>query len=108
MAGADIYVNSSTHEGVSLTILEAMACALPVVATRVGGTPEVVLDRETGLLTPARSPKHLATAIEGLLQDASQRRSMGDAGRFRVQRHFSLEAMTPSYLDAYLACYGTN
>jgi glycosyltransferase involved in cell wall biosynthesis len=103
LAGADVYVNSSIHEGVSLTILEAMAAALPVVATRVGGTPEVVLDHETGVLVPARSPAALASAIEGLFRSPGQRRVMGEAARFRVKNHFSVDAMVTSYLNAYRA-----
>ena len=101
LAALDIYVNSSTHEGVSLTILEAMAAALPVAATRVGGTPEVVLDGETGLLVPPRSPASLARALTSLASDPAARRSMGHAGRCRVKRHFSVETMTSQYLRAY-------
>jgi glycosyltransferase involved in cell wall biosynthesis len=101
LAAVDVFVNSSTHEGVSLTILEAMAAAIPVVATRVGGTPEVVLDRETGLLVPARAPQALASAVETLACAPALRRSMGGAGRFRVKRHFSVEAMVDRYLGAY-------
>ncbi len=67
LAGCDAYVNSSISEGVSLTILEAMAAGLPVVATRVGGTPEVVTP-ETGVLVPARDPGALARALDRLRQ----------------------------------------
>jgi glycosyltransferase involved in cell wall biosynthesis len=101
LTAADVYVNSSTHEGVSLTILEAMAAAIPVVATRAGGTPEVVLDGETGMLVGVRSPNSLAAAMETLARDPALRRSMGEAGRFRVKHHFSLDAMAGSYLRAY-------
>jgi glycosyltransferase involved in cell wall biosynthesis len=101
LSALDVYVNSSTHEGVSLTILEAMAAGIPVVATHVGGTPEVVLEGETGLLVPARAPQSLASAIEALAGAPGTRRSMGEAGRFRVKRHFSVEAMVGRYLNAY-------
>jgi glycosyltransferase involved in cell wall biosynthesis len=57
LPGFDVFLNSSVHEGVSLTILEAMAAGLPVVATAVGGTPEVVVHGETGMLVPSRSPE---------------------------------------------------
>lgn len=97
----DVYANSSTHEGVSLTILEAMAANLPVIATAVGGTPEVVIDGETGFLTPARSPMRLAAAIEKLARAPELRRQMGDAARFRVRAHFSVDTMVTSYLQAY-------
>jgi len=97
----DVYANSSIHEGVSLTILEAMASALPVVATAVGGTPEVVIDEATGLLVPARTPAALATAMRRLLSDPERCHAMGEAGRFRVKRHFSIDAMAFGYLAAY-------
>jgi glycosyltransferase involved in cell wall biosynthesis len=80
-----------------------MAAALPVVATQVGGTPEVVLDHETGVLVPARSPSAMATAIDGLFRSPNRRRLMGEAARFRVKNHFSVDAMVTSYLQAYRA-----
>src|SRR5688572_14841278 len=100
MAGFDVYVNCSTYEGVSLTILEAMATGLPVVATAVGGNPEVVVDQETGLLVDER-PRALATAIATMVSNPSQRRTMGDAGRWRVKRHFTIERMVNDYAAAY-------
>jgi glycosyltransferase involved in cell wall biosynthesis len=100
MAAFDVYVNSSTYEGVSLTILEAMASSLPVVATTVGGNPEVVIDHETGLLVPGRA-RALAEAISLLALDARRRRQMGDAGRWRVIRHFSIARMVGDYVAAY-------
>jgi glycosyltransferase involved in cell wall biosynthesis len=101
MAAFDVYVNCSSYEGVSLTILEAMATALPVVATRVGGNPEVVIDHETGLLVPG-NPRALADAIAGLVHDDRRRHAMGDAGRFRVKRHFSIARMVEEYAEVYL------
>ena len=101
MAAFDVYVNCSTYEGVSLTILEAMAATLPVVATRVGGNPEVVIDRETGLLVPGRS-RSIAEAISTLVHDARTRKQMGDAGRWRVIKHFSIARMVDDYARAYL------
>jgi L-malate glycosyltransferase len=101
MAAFDVYVNTSTHEGVSLTILEAMAAGLPVVATDVGGTPEVVIDQKTGLLVPVRGVTQLATALESLANAAGWRRTAGAAGRARVERHFSMAAMTQAYLREY-------
>ena len=77
LPACDVYVNSSTHEGISLTVLEAMAATLPVVATYVGGNPEVVVDGETGLLVPGRSPRHLAFAMARLLRDPKLRQTMG-------------------------------
>ncbi len=101
MSAFDVYANTSTYEGVSLTILEAMATALPVVATRVGGNPEVVIDQETGLLVPGIAGA-VADAIGGLVHDGRRRRVMGDAGRFRVKRHFSITRMVEEYAGVYL------
>ncbi len=97
----DVYANTSAHEGVSLTILEAMAAGLPVVATRVGGTPEVVADGKTGMLVPAREPAQVAAALASLADTPGVRRAYGEAGRARVEHHFSLEAMTQAYLQVY-------
>ena len=101
MAAFDVYVNCSTYEGVSLTILEAMATALPVVAADVGGNPEVVIDQETGLLVSQR-PHAFAAAIEMLAANPARRQAMGDAARWRVKRHFTIERM----VDDYAAVYG--
>lgn len=96
----DLFVNCSIYEGVSLTILEAMAAALPVVATPVGGNPEVVVDKETGLLIPGTA-RLLAEAIANLAVDERRRRQMGDAGRRRVENHFSLTRMVEEYASLY-------
>jgi glycosyltransferase involved in cell wall biosynthesis len=100
MSAFDLYVNSSAYEGVSLTILEAMASALPVIATPAGGNPEVVIDQETGLLVPAR-PRAFAEAISRLMHDDFRRHTMGEAGRFRVKRHFSIARMVEEYAALY-------
>jgi len=93
LAALDVFVLSSDWEGMSNALLEAMAAGLPVVATGVGGTPEVVVDGVTGLLVPPRDPDALAQAITRLLQDPDLRRKMGRAGRERVERCFSVERM---------------
>ena len=100
MAAFDIYVNCSTYEGVSLTILEAMATALPVVAADVGGNPEVVIDQETGLLVN-QSPHAFASAIATLAGNPALRQTMGNAARWRVKRHFTIERMVDDYATAY-------
>jgi glycosyltransferase involved in cell wall biosynthesis len=97
----DLYVNSSISEGISLTLLEAMAACRPIVATRVGGTPEVVVDHVTGLLVPSRSPDCLAGAVAGLMRAAPTRRAMGLAGRARMEREFSLARMVGDYVRVY-------
>ena len=101
MPAFDVFVNCSAYEGVSLTILEAMATALPVVATAVGGNPEVVVDRETGLLVRANA-RMLADAIANLAIDETRRRQMGDAGRRRVEQHFTIGRMVEDYAKLYL------
>jgi glycosyltransferase involved in cell wall biosynthesis len=89
----DLLVQSSLHEGLPNTVMEAMAAGLPVVATAVGGTPEVVMDGVTGILVPPRSPDALAEAISTLLQDPDLRRKMGQAGKERVRQCFSVVQM---------------
>lgn len=110
LAGCDAYVNCSISEGVSLTILEAMAAGLPVVATRVGGTPEVVpaatpgaMEAACGLLVPARDARALADALSRLAASPSLRQSLGRAARARVEAHFTLDRMVREYRDVYAA-----
>lgn len=98
-----VYVQPSISEGMSNSILEAMACGLPVAATRVGGTPEVVQDGVCGLLVPPNDPPALATALVTLLTDPARRAGMGAAGRDRAVRRFSEADMirrTTALLDA--------
>lgn len=101
LAACDIYLNTSISEGISLTILEAMAAGLPVVATRVGGTPEVVLPDATGLLVPIRSSHDVARAIVALAGDPVRRRELGLAGRRRVEDCFSIDRMVEAYAREY-------
>jgi glycosyltransferase involved in cell wall biosynthesis len=100
LAGFDVFVNSSTSEGVSLTILEAMAAGLPVVATAVGGTPEVV-DEASGCLVPARDPIALAAALRSLAKDTGRRASLGQAARRRVESYFTVDRMVADYARVY-------
>ncbi len=101
MAAFDVYVNTSTSEGVSLTLLEAMAASRAVVATRVGGTPEVIVHGTSGLLVPARDPGAVAETILALHQDAGRRQALGAAGRSRVVERFSFDRLIRNYLAAY-------
>jgi glycosyltransferase involved in cell wall biosynthesis len=78
-----------------------MAHARPVVATSVGGTPEVVVDGETGLLVPPRDPDALAKAVRRLVDDPELARRMGRAGYARVREKFSVEAMTARVLEVW-------
>jgi glycosyltransferase involved in cell wall biosynthesis len=102
LAGCDVYASSSISEGISLTILEAMAAGLPIVATRVGGTPEIV-DATCGRLVPARNPDALGRALAALANDAALRATLGHAARARVEEHFTLDRMVREYRAAYYA-----
>jgi glycosyltransferase involved in cell wall biosynthesis len=98
----DIAVMASyASEGIPQFALQAMASAKPVVATRVGGIPEVVLDRETGLLVDPKDPAGLARAVLELLNDAEGRKRMGERGRRRVASHHSFERMLDQMEDCY-------
>lgn len=95
---ADIYVFPSIQEGMPNTVLEAMACGLPVVACRIEGCEELVRHGETGLLTPPDDAPALAEAVERLLDDAELRRRMGREGRRVVEREYTWRATAEQYL----------
>ena len=101
----DLFVLSSHSEGMSNTILEAMASGLPVVATAVGGNGELVNDGDTGLLVPPDDPPALARAITALLRDPESRSSMGLRSRQRVLQDFSLETMASNYARHYVELF---
>jgi glycosyltransferase involved in cell wall biosynthesis len=101
LAGADVLVLSSSSEGMPVTLLEAMAASLPVVATAVGGVPEVVVSEETGLLVGAGDPDALAAALRRLAGDPELRRRLGDAGRRRVEERFSIARWRADHLALY-------
>ena len=90
---ADIFVLPSRHEGMPLAALEAMDAGLPVVATRVIGSEEVVVDGETGTLVPAEDPPALARALAALLADPALRSAYGAAGRRRYLQCHTVEGM---------------
>jgi glycosyltransferase involved in cell wall biosynthesis len=102
----DVFALASRSEGGSLTLLEAAAAGLPIVTTRVGGNPEIVVDGATGLLVPAGDPASLAEALLALALRAD-RASLGAAGRARVERLFSVERMAQSYQDLYAEVLGS-
>ena len=97
----DVVVLPSWTEGMPLVLLEAMAHRRPVIATPVGGTPEVVVDGETGLLVPPRDPAALAGAIRRLVTEPHTAVHMGEAGFLRAARRFSVEAMCRRVLEIY-------
>jgi len=105
-AALDIFCLPSLKEGLSLSALEAMALGKPVIASRVGGTPEVVVDGETGLLVEPANPEALAQALAALLRDPRRAHSMGAAGRARVERLFDLERTVDQIEELYRGVAG--
>ena len=97
----DIVALPSWTEGLPMTVLEGMAHARPVVASAVGGTPELVVDGETGILVPPRDPHALAGALTRLLGDEALRRRLGESGRRRVAESFSAAEMERRFLALY-------
>ena len=102
----DVFVLPSLSEGMSNTILEAMAVGLPVVATDVGAARELVTEGESGLLVPPADSHALAAALSELLGDACRRQRLGEAGRSRVGQCFSLDSMVNRYLEFYDSALG--
>ena len=100
----DVFVLPSLSEGLSVATLEAMASGKPVVATRVGGNPELVVEGETGFLVPSEDNRALAEGIVTLLLDSARARSMGRKGQERVQQLFRMDTMIDNYERLYREC----
>lgn len=92
---ASVYVLPSYHEGLPMSVLEAMAAGLPVVSTRVGGIPEAVREGENGFLIVPGDVEALGDRLRSLLSDADLRRRMGESARERIRMHFSTEVIVP-------------
>lgn len=103
LRGLDCFVLPSLAEGVSNTVLEAMACALPVVATRVGANPDLVTEGTTGILVSAGDSEALSAGILAAFADPPGAAARGRAGRARVEQRFSLERMVDRYHALYSA-----
>lgn len=101
MRGLDCFVLPSLAEGVSNTILEAMASGLPVIATAVGGNPELIESGRTGSLVPPADPQALAQAMLALAREPARAAAYGRAARAEVERRFSLQAMVAAYQGLY-------
>lgn len=105
LSQASVYAGSSLTEGISLTLLEAMAVGLPIVATRVGGNPEIVIPGETGALVGVRDSEALAREMIALCINPYHAEKLGTAGRSRVERHFSIQGMVHDYEELYRELY---
>ncbi len=105
--GFDLFVMSSTTEGLGTSLLDAMGCSKAIVATAAGGIPEVVEDGVTGIVVPPRDHRAIAAAIVRLLTDEGLRRRMGDAGRVRVGERFTVDRMVAETAGVYARVGGT-
>ncbi len=101
LGAMDLFVATSDTEGMPNAVMEAMAASLPVVATRVGGTEEVLADGTAGRLVPPGDLAPLVEAVEGLLRDGALRRKMGEEGRARIAKEFSAGRMVDATIGLY-------
>lgn len=101
LAKAGFFVSATRTEGISLTLLEAMATGLPVVTTRVGGNPEIVQEGRTGRLVKEGCPERLANAMREMLLDRDGWPVMGELARQRVEQHFNVRSMVRQYESLY-------
>jgi sugar transferase (PEP-CTERM/EpsH1 system associated) len=99
--GLDLFVLPSLAEGISNTILESMACGLPIVATRVGGTPDLIEDGVTGRLVPPADPRALGEVLLSSFNDPDGARKLGQRARVHCERQFSLDRMVADYAAVY-------
>ena len=106
MSTMDVFVLPSLIEGLPNTVLEAMCAGLPIVATSVGGTPDVVAHGMSGFLVPSNDGAALGVALESLFQDEELRRTMGSCGRSLAQTRFSMERMVSEYEALYESVFG--
>jgi glycosyltransferase involved in cell wall biosynthesis len=101
LAACDVFVLPSLYEGLPISVLEAMAAERPVIATAIGGTDEVVIDGESGLLVPPADPDAIASALQNLLEDTALRARLGAAGRKIVTTDFSAREMVRRVTELY-------
>jgi glycosyltransferase involved in cell wall biosynthesis len=101
IAALDVVVVPSHVEPLGLSVLEAMSAGVPVIGSRVGGIPEIIVDRQTGLLVPPRDAAALADAISWMVADEARARAFGSAGRDRARTVFSVEAQALRVQSVY-------
>lgn len=99
--GLDLYINTSVHEGLPMSVLEALSHGLPVVAPKEGGIKEVVTDGLQGFLIEGRDPKRFAQKCLAIYKDRNLRQSMGTASREKVARGYSIRTMAEKYYELY-------
>lgn len=102
LSRGSMFVLPSLSEGISLALLEAMACGLPAIATRVGGNAEIIVDGCTGLLVPPADPSALADAVCRLHADPGYAHRIAVAGRQRVEQAFTVQRMVQAYENIYI------
>lgn len=103
--GLDLYINTSIHEGLPMSILEAMAHGLPIIAPNIGGIKEILQDGIEGYLVDGRNPKMFSEKCIQLASDKNLRRTMGKASREKIINEFSLEKMAKNYYDLYSSVF---
>ncbi|MGB2875031.1 MAG: glycosyltransferase family 4 protein [Gaiellaceae bacterium] len=108
LSALDVFVQPSRADNLPLAVLEAMATGLPVIGTRVGGIPELVVDGETGLVVEPESPEALAAALDILAASPERRRELGQGGRERVQERFSAEGIARQTVALYEELCGSS
>jgi glycosyltransferase involved in cell wall biosynthesis len=101
MSAADLLALTSDTEGMPAVVLEAGYLGLPVVATRVGALAECVRHGETGLLIEPNDPREVASSLAALIGDPGRRKSMADAARVHVRRHFTMDVIASRFLEFY-------
>jgi glycosyltransferase involved in cell wall biosynthesis len=97
----DVFVMCSVKEGLCTSILDAHVLGTPVVASAVGGIPEIVVDGETGLAVPPREPRALAEAIARVIREPDLGRRLNERGRALVEKRYSVDAMVDGTLNVY-------
>ena len=101
----DLFLNTSLHEGIPLSILEAMGCGLPIIAARVGGIPEVIEHGMEGILIEGRSAEIFARSCVEVLQSEDLRKAIGSNARYRFEHEFNRSRMAVTYLERYRSIY---